>query len=172
MESNLLPINDIGHTAETEEFNKYLLFSVADTHFSIEISEIKEIIEFSKVTRVPMSPRCIKGVFNLRGTIIPIIDLAFRLGKEPNTETRRSCIIVTEVIDDDQRVTVGFSVDSVERVVDIASRLIESPPPFGADIRLEFISGIARIEAGLITCLNLDELLSVSELCDSSGASL
>lgn len=143
---------------------KYLTFKVGGELFGAEIDNINEIIEYSEMTRVPLTPAHIRGVSNLRGNVVPIIDLAVRLGKEPSESTKRSCIIIVEMEDDGDRMDIGFVVDEVDEVLDIHEDDIEPAPQFGTDIRSEYINGMGRLNNQFVILLLLHEVLSINEL--------
>jgi len=152
----------IGKIEDTGD--KYLTFKVDGKIFGTEIDNINEIIEYSDMTRVPLTPPHIRGVSNLRGNVVPIIDLAVRLGKEPRDITKRSCIIIVEMDDDGEKMNIGFVVDEVDEVLDIHADNIEPAPQFGADISSEFINGMGKLDSGFVVLLLLDEVLSIEGL--------
>ena len=143
---------------------KVLTFQVCQDLFATEVMVIKEIIEYDNVTRVPMVPEYIRGVINLRGRVLPVIDLAVRLDKTASPITRRSCIIIIELEIEDEIMDVGLMVDAVREVLDIGEEEISPPPSFGSDIRPEFISGLGRVQKKLINLLNLDTVLAIDQL--------
>ncbi len=143
---------------------KYLTFKVGDELFGAEIDNINEIIECSEMTRVPLTPSHIRGVSNLRGNVVPIIDLAVRLGKEPGETTKRTCIIIVEMEDDGEKMDIGFVVDEVDEVLDIPANAIEPAPQFGAAIRSEYINGMGKLNGQFVILLLLHEVLSINEL--------
>jgi len=145
--------------------SKYLTFKVGDEMFGTDIENIQEIIEYTDMTRVPMTPSHIRGVSNLRGKVIPIVDMAIRLGKENKSEiTKRTCIIIVEMEDDDEIIDIGFVVDEVDEVLDIHASNIEAGPQFGADIPSDFINGMGKVDGEFVILLSLNEVLSVKEL--------
>ena len=145
---------------------KYLTFRVGDEILGTNIDNVNEIIEFSEMTRVPLTPPHIRGVSNLRGNVVPIIDLAVRLGKESADVTKRTCIIIVEMEDDGEKMDIGFVVDEVDEVLDIHADAIEPAPQFGADIRSDFISGMGKLEGKFVVLLSLEEVLSIKELSE------
>lgn len=145
---------------------KYLTFKIDGQIYGMEIRCINEIIEFNSITRVPMTPPHMRGVINLRGNVVPVLDLAVRLGKSPGKGNKRTCIIIAELFDDEEKMDMGLVVDEVDEVMDIDQIDIEMAPQFGADIPNEFISGMGRVGEQFIVLLMLEEVLSVKELTD------
>ena len=145
---------------------KYLTFKVSGELFGTEIDNVNEIIEYSDITRVPLTPPHIRGVSNLRGNVVPIIDLAVRLGKERSDITKRTCIIIVEMDDDGEKIDIGFVVDEVDEVLDIHADAIEPAPQFGADINSEFINGMGKLDGNFVVLLLMNEVLSISGLSE------
>ena len=145
---------------------KYLTFKVGGELFGTQIDNISEIIEFSEMTRVPLTPPHIRGVSNLRGNVVPIIDLAVRLGKERGEATKRSCIIIVEMDDDGEKMDIGFVVDEVDEVLDIHADEIEPAPQFGTDISSDFISGMGKLDGRFVIFLFINEVLSITGLSE------
>lgn len=145
---------------------KYLTFKVGGELFGAEIDHINEIIEYSEMTRVPLTPQHIRGVSNLRGNVVPIIDLAVRLGKEKIESTKRTCIIIVEMDDDGEKMDIGFVVDEVDEVLDINADAIEPAPQFGAEISSDYINGMGKIDGRFVVLLFLNEVLSIRDLSE------
>jgi purine-binding chemotaxis protein CheW len=143
---------------------QYLTFQVANEGLGINIHEVKEVIEISNITRVPMTPDYIKGVINLRGNVVPVIDLSSRLGYEKSSVTKRSCIILIEIITDGELQSIGMLVDQVKEILEISNDNIQPAPEFGADIRVDFIQAMGRVGDEFIILLEISSVLSVSEL--------
>ena len=154
----------IGEVGNPEE--KFLTFKVGDEIFGVEIDNINEIIEYSEMTRVPLTPPYIRGVSNLRGNVVPIIDLVVRLGKEPSAVTKRTCIIIVEMEDDGEQIDIGFVVDEVDEVLDIHASNIEPAPQFGTDIPSEYINGMGKVNGEFVILLSLNDILSIKDLSD------
>ena len=154
-----------------EQFNKdplshqhFLTFLLREECFGISISSVKEIIEYDNVTSIPLMPDFVKGVLNLRGEVVPVIDLSIRFNKPATEVQKRTCIIIMEIPYDDQIVTLGAVVDSVCEVMEIPDKSIESAPTFGAKIRAQFILGVAHIEEHFVILLRGDRVLSIDEM--------
>ena len=144
---------------------QYLTFAVASETFAIPISSIKEIIEYRQPTNVPMMPAYIRGVINLRGRVVPVIDLAVRFGRSQGGEvSKRTCIVILEVMQEGQQQDISVLVDAVNAVLEIADADIEPPPKFGAKLRADFISGMGKIGEKFVIILSVDHVLSIKEL--------
>lgn len=148
------------------ENQQYLTFLLGKEMFAIGILGIKEIIEYGSLTTVPMMPRFIRGVINLRGAVVPVVDLSTRFGGEPSNITRRSCIVIVEVETGEERQDVGVIVDSVSEVLEIPSGEIEPAPAFGARIRTDFISGMGKVNAKFVILLEVNHVLSIDEMTE------
>jgi purine-binding chemotaxis protein CheW len=143
---------------------QHLIFQLAGEPFAIEIFHIREIIEFGQLTEVPMMPAFIRGVINLRGAVVPVIDLAARFGGAPAEVVRRTCIVIVEVKGHEGPQCVGVMVDAVSEVIDIARDAIEPPPAFGAHIRTDFIVGMGRVDGRFVVILDVGRVLSLDEM--------
>lgn len=149
--------------ASAEE-QQYLTFVLAQETYAIPILSIREIIEFGKLTKVPMVPDFIRGVINLRGSVVPVIDLARRFGKPQAETTRKSCIVVIELADGDVTQEIGVLVDAVNEVMEIDHREIEPAPTFGTRIRTDFISGMGKVNDEFVVILSTGNVLSMEEM--------
>lgn len=149
---------------ETQEKRQFLTFLLGEEVFAMGILAIKEIIEFGNVTAVPMMPGFVRGVINLRGSVVPVVDLAARFGRPPVQRTRRTCVIIVEVHDEGEQQDIGLVVDAVNAVVEIADDQIEPPPAFGARIRSDFIEGMGKVNDRFVIILNPDKVLSTADL--------
>lgn len=167
----LMPVTDLDAILEQDEKTlRFLTFHVDDVVYGVDIVNIKEILEYHTVTAIPMAPKFIRGVLNLRGSVVPIIDLAVRLGKSRGEDTNRTCIIVIETLDDDEKIELGFIVDSVDEVLGLNEDEIEPSPSFGVDIRTDFIDGMGKKNDDFIILLNLESVFSVDELSEFGKA--
>lgn len=146
------------------EQTQYLTFMLERETFAIGILAIREIIEYNNLTVVPMMPGCIRGVINLRGAVVPVMDLAARFGRTPAKVSKRTCIVIVEIDAGDQRQEVGVMVDAVNEVLDIAAAEIEPPPSFGARIRAEFIHGIGKVNGQFVILLDVNHVFSAADL--------
>jgi len=147
-----------------EQQQQFLTFQVGGEPFAISILVIKEIIEYGSLTAVPLMPDFIRGVLNLRGQVLPVIDLAARFGREQADIERRTCIVIVEMDNDGEKQDVGIVVDSVSEVMDIPASAIRPAPAFGAKIRIDFIQGMVEVDSRFIIILNVDRVLSLDEM--------
>ena len=143
---------------------KYLTFTLAGEEYGIGILKIREIICIMPVTSVPQSPDFVKGVINLRGKVIPVIDLRLRFGMLPMDYTERTCIIVVQIDLQDTPLNIGIVVDSVSEVLNISGGNIENTPTFGTQMNTEYIQGMAKIEGGVKILLDIDKVLTENEI--------
>jgi purine-binding chemotaxis protein CheW len=143
---------------------KYLTFSLAGEEYGIGILKVKEIIGMMPVTHVPQTPEFVKGVINLRGKVIPVVDLRLRFALEAAAYTERTCIIVVEVAGSSGSVMMGIVVDAVSEVLNIRGADIESTPAFGVRLNTDFILGMAKAAGGIKILLDIDKVLSSEDL--------
>jgi purine-binding chemotaxis protein CheW len=139
---------------------QYLTFILANEEYAVDVLSVKEIIEFGDVTRVPGTPSYVRGVINLRGSVVPVVDLAIRLGREPSPLSRRSCIVIVEIGKGAEQVVTGVVADAVNQVIEFAPGDIEPPPVFGTGVRLQYLDGIAKIGESFVLVLNMNNLLA------------
>ncbi|RIX43104.1 MAG: chemotaxis protein CheW [Rhodocyclales bacterium GT-UBC] len=156
-------------TAQPSEPRQYLTFTLGGEMFAVETLSVKEIIEYGQITAVPMMPPSIRGVINLRGAVVPVIDLKARFGAQPTEVTRRTCIVIIELGSGDEHQVIGIVVDTVSEVLEIPQSEIEPPPAFGARIRADFISGMGKIAGRFVILLEMGRVLSVDELATLSS---
>jgi purine-binding chemotaxis protein CheW len=147
-----------------EREGKYLTFNLAEEAYGIGILKIKEIIGMLPVTSVPQTPDFVKGVINLRGKVIPVVDLRLRFGMEEIEYTERTCIIVVEIDGQAGTIMMGIVVDSVSEVLNIKGEDIEEPPAFGARLDTNYILGMAKMEGGVKILLDIDRVLNAQEI--------
>ena len=150
--------------AMADKEGKYLSFTLGGEEYGIGILKIKEIIGMMPITAIPQMPEYIKGVVNLRGKVIPVIDLRTRFSMESVEYTERTCIIVVEIEGKTSTVLVGIVVDSVSEVLNIRAENIEDPPSFGASINTGYILGMAKLEGGVKLLLDIDCVLAAEEI--------
>lgn len=147
-----------------QEVHQFLSFLLGGEPFAISILVVKEIIEYGQLTAVPMMPDFIRGVLNLRGQVLPVIDLSARFGRAQSEVARRTCVIIVEMDNDGEKQDVGVVVDSVSEVMDIPANTIQPAPAFGAKIRADFISGMVEVDGRFVIILNVDQVLSIDEM--------
>lgn len=154
-------------TADTEprhDQHQYLTFMLGRETFALGILGIKEILEYTQPTDVPMMPSTIRGVVNLRGAVVPVIDLSARFGRASTPVSKRTCIVIVETILADERHVLGVLVDAVNEVLEIPDEDIEPPPTFGASIRVDFIQGMGKVRGKFVIILDEGRVLSVEEM--------
>ncbi len=149
---------------------KYLTFSLAEEEYGIGILKIKEIIGMLPITSVPQTPEFVKGVINLRGKVIPVMDLRLRFGMPPIEYSERTCIIVVEIAGQAGTVQIGIVVDAVSEVLNIKREDIEETPTFGTKLNTGYILGMAKMEGGVKILLDIDQVLSGDELSSLAEA--
>lgn len=154
---------------EQERTQQYLTFLLDGEPFAIGILVIKEIIEYGTLTEVPLMPDFIRGVLNLRGAVVPVIDLAARFGRDPADIGRRSCIVIIEMENEGEVQDVGVVVDTVNEVLDIPVNAIQPAPSFGAKIRADFIDGMVEMDGRFIIILDVNRVLSIDEMALLAG---
>lgn len=171
-QANVVVAGGKAPAVESGSGRQYLVFTLNGEVFAIDILQIREIIEFGVLTEVPMMPETIRGVINLRGAVVPVIDLSARFGREPSAVARRTCIVIVEVVTDGTRQTLGVMVDAVNEVLEIPREDIEPPPAFGARIRTDFIAGMGRVNGRFVIILDVARVFSLDELATIGGTLL
>lgn len=157
--------------AESDVAGRYLTFALGEEAYGLEILKVQEIIGLLKVTSVPRTPDFVRGVVNLRGRVIPVIELRRKFEMEMKEDTERTCIIVVQIDGVQQQVTLGIIVDEVSEVLDIAEEQIEPPPSFGASVDTNFMLGMAKTEDKVVMLLDIGKVLSDKEVAvlDQAG---
>ena len=150
--------------AMVDKEGKYLTFSLANEEYGLGILKIREIIGMMPITSVPRTPEFVKGVINLRGKVIPIMDLRLRFKMEAIDYTDRTCIIVVEIESQAGTVQIGTVVDSVSEVLNVGGNDIEETPSFGTKLDTDYILGMAKIEGGVKILLDIDQVLNDEEI--------
>jgi len=159
-----------GADISSHNITQYLTFILNDEAYGIDILKIREIIDYGNITKVPMMPGYIAGVINLRGSVVSVVDLALRFSEKKSLRTKRSSIVILEVLDDEQqKLEIGITVDVVNEVLDITAADIEPAPSFGTKIRTDFISGMGKVDNKMLVLLNTDNILAIEELSDLSS---
>lgn len=143
---------------------KYLTFTLAEEDYGIGNLKIREIIGILPITSVPQTPKFVKGVINLRGKVIPVVDLRLRFGMQKIEYTGRTCIIVVEIAGQNVTVQIGIVVDAVSEVLNIKAEDILATPTFGAELNTEYILGMAKMEGGVKILLDIDQVLTTEEI--------
>jgi purine-binding chemotaxis protein CheW len=143
---------------------KYLTFKLGPEDFGIGILKVQEIIGMLAVTRMPRTPAYVRGVVNLRGKVIPVLDLRLKFGMDVRQDTERTCIIVVQLQSGEATVTMGLIVDEVSEVLDVAATQIEPPPSFGSSVDVSFIMGMGKVGQKVVQLLDADRILMRQEL--------
>ena len=155
--------NQRGASSPLEREGKYLTFALGHEEYGLEILKVREIIKYVEVTAVPQTPHYVKGVINLRGQVIPVLDLRGKFGIPSADVTEETCIIVVEIAESGRKANTGIVVDRVQEVLDIAGENIEEAPQFGASVNTDFILGMGKVAQSVKILLDIDKVLS----CDA-----
>jgi purine-binding chemotaxis protein CheW len=158
-------------SAVVESMAQYLTFSVAEEVFAMDIRTVREIIQYVPATTVPLMPLFVRGVINLRGAVVPVIDLQARFGRRAAAVTKKTCIVIFDAVRAGERVELGLLVDAVSEVIDIAADQIEPPPNFGTHVRRDFIRGMGKVASRFVIILEPDKAFDVDEmaqLCEAA----
>jgi len=150
--------------APVDRREQYLAFTLGAEAFAIDIAAIREVIQFGGITEVPLMPPFIRGVINLRGSVVPVIDLFVRFGRPAAAVAHRTCIVILELAQNEGTAELGILVDNVSEVLSIGASEIEPAPSFGSDVRAEFIAGVAKVGSRFVLLLDVDHVLSVEEM--------
>ncbi len=157
--------------ATRAEEGKYLTFALSGEEYGLEILKVREIFGILPITQVPHVPRDVKGVINLRGQVISVVDLRLKFNMESTEQTDETCIIVVEIAKGERSTNIGIIVDKVEEVLDIAAANIEDAPAFGGVVNTEFILGLAKVEDSVKILLDIDKVLAPDESAAISASS-
>ncbi|MBC9248816.1 chemotaxis protein CheW [Pseudomonas alcaligenes] len=155
--------------AETPLTQQFLTLTLGNELFALPIEHIREIIEFGSLTEIPLVPPFLRGVINLRGAVVPVIDLSVRFGRERTSIAKRTCIVIVEVTQDDNQQLIGIIVDAVNEVLAVEGHQLETRPAFGARIRADFIAGILKQNEQFVIVLDIPQALSLDELAQLVG---
>ncbi|MFA5732521.1 MAG: chemotaxis protein CheW [Acidithiobacillus sp.] len=162
---NMLPVGD--GTAQVERWGgQYLIVQLQAESFGVDITAVREIIAYVVPTQIPMMPTFVVGVINLRGQVVPIIDIARRFGRPATAIHKRSCIIIVDLLEGESRQRLGVIVDAVNEVLEFSGEQIEPAPQFGAGLRTEFIRGMAKVANQFIVLLEMERVLSLDEMAE------
>jgi purine-binding chemotaxis protein CheW len=144
--------------------SQYLTFALGRDTFAVEIAPIREIIEYPGLTEIPMTPEFLRGVINLRGAVVPVIDLSVRFGRPLTAIGRRTCVVIIEIAGDNGPMPLGILVDGVNEVLEVDAEMIEDRPEFGLGLRTDFVRGMIRRDGRFIVILDTAQVLSAHEL--------
>ena len=149
-----------------EENNKfhYLTFRLGEESYAIEITKVREVLDYTSTTKIPRTPEFMTGVINLRGNIVPVVDLRQILGMSPAEIGNETCVVITEIDRCGEQLVIGALADSVQEVMEISENAIDAPPKIGTRLRTEYLKGIGRKNDSFVMILNADKVLSVDAL--------
>jgi purine-binding chemotaxis protein CheW len=150
--------------AETTETTQYLTFKLDDEIFALDISKVREVLDFTAITKVPRTPDFMRGVINLRGSVVPVVDLRLKFGMSKTEQTVNTCIIITEVAVDGETTVLGALADSVQEVMELGPDQIEPAPKIGTKLDTQFIMGMGKQNERFVIMLDIDKVFSVDEL--------
>ena len=151
-------------TASTAESTQYLTFRLGDEIFALDIARVREVQDFTTVTKVPRTPEFMRGVINLRGSVVPVVDLRLKFGMSKTENGVNTCVIITEVVVDGDTIVLGALADSVQEVLDLEPGSIAPPPRIGTKLRTDFIKGMGKRDDRFIILLDVDKVFSSDEL--------
>lgn len=152
------------NAGSSSEIEQYLTFKLGAEVFAIEITKVKEVIDFSDVTKVPGTPEYMRGVLNLRGSVVPVIDLQMKFGMGTTKKTVNTCVIIVEVPMDDDVTQLGALADSVQEVINLEHEQVEPPPRIGMNLRTDFIKGMGKSGDQFIIILDINKIFTEEEL--------
>lgn len=163
-----LPLESPGNAAVLNP-SQYLTFELGDEMFAVGTLNVREIIEYGPITSVPLLPKSIRGVINLRGMAVPVLDLGVRFRGERTVQTSRTCFVILDIQTNAQRKPVGIIVDAVSEVLEIADKDIEPSLNFGTDVSADFLLGIGKLESGFVLLLDIGRVLSLEQVDALAG---
>src|SRR5512147_760442 len=155
-----VPMSEAGITETTQ----YLTFKLDDEVFALDITKVREVLDFTTVTKVPRTPEFMRGVINLRGSVVPVVDLRLKFGMTKTEKTVNTCIIIVEVVVDNETTILGALADSVQEVMDLEPGQIEAAPKIGTRLNTEFILGMGKRDNTFVILLDIDKVFSTDEL--------
>jgi len=143
---------------------QYLTFKLADEIFAVDVAKVREILDFSTVTKVPQTPDFMRGVINLRGSVVPVVDMRLKFGMTATVKTVNTCIIVMEIMLENETAVVGALADSVQEVLELEPENIEPAPRIGTKLNTDFLVGMGKHNESFIMILNIDKVFTLDEL--------
>ncbi len=160
------------NATEITETRQYLTFKLADEVFAIDVAKVREVLDFTTITKIPRTPDFMSGVINLRGNVVPVVDLRLCFEMTKTEKTVNTCIVVVEMLLENESTVIGALADSVEEVIDLEPEQIEPAPRIGTQIRTDFIKGMGKRDAQFIMILDIDRVFSAEELSAVRGTEL
>jgi purine-binding chemotaxis protein CheW len=156
--------------ADINEARQYLTFRLDDEVFALDVGQVREILDFTTITRIPQTPEFMRGVINLRGSVVPVVDMRLKFGMGATEKTVNTCIVVVEVQLEGESTIIGALVDAVQEVFELEPTQIEPAPKIGTRLRTEFLKGMGKQDARFIMILDIDKVFTVEELSAVQGA--
>lgn len=153
----------------TNETNQYLTFKLDEEVFALDIRKVREVLEYTTVTKVPQTPAFMRGVINLRGGVVPVVDMRLKFGMEKTENTVNTCIIISEIIIDEESTILGALADSVQEVIELEPSQIEPAPRMGTRLKTEFIRGMGKRDGEFIMILDIDKIFSAEDVESIQG---
>lgn len=169
MSSSTLNPSRASALQDTPLIQQFLTLTLGEELYALPIEHIREIIEFGGLTKIPMMPAFLRGVINLRGAVVPVVDLSIRFGHEHTVIGRRTCIVIVEVVQENEAQMLGIIVDAVNEVLAVEANQMDARPAFGARIRADFIAGILSQNERFVIVLDIRQVLSVDEIRELVG---
>lgn len=151
------------------ETRQYLTFRLAQEIFAIDVAKVREVLDLTTITSIPRTPEFMSGVINLRGSVVPVVDLRLCFGMSKTENTRNTCIVVVEILLDNEPTVIGALADSVEEVIDLEPEQIQPAPHMGTQVRTDFIRGMGKRDAQFVMILDIDRVFSADELAAVRG---
>ena len=155
--------------AEISQMTQYLTFKLQDEVFALDISTVREVLDFTTVTRIPKTPDFMRGVINLRGSVVPVIDLRLKFGMTVTEKTVNTCVIIVEVKVGDEAIVLGVLADSVQEVMDLDAEHIEPAPNIGTHLKTDFIKGMGKHNDQFLMLLDMDKIFSAGEFAKGTA---
>jgi purine-binding chemotaxis protein CheW len=146
------------------EVRQYLTFKLGEEVFALDVEKVREVLDYTTITRIPRTPEFMRGVINLRGSVVPVVDLRLAFGMPPTEKTVSTCIVVTEVSMEGENVVLGALADSVEEVIDLEPDQIQPGPRLGTCVNTDFVRGMGRRESGFVVILDIDRVFAEDQL--------
>jgi purine-binding chemotaxis protein CheW len=150
--------------ADITETTQYLSFKLDEEIFALDISKVREVLDFTTVTKVPKTPEFMRGIINLRGSVVPVVDMRLKFGMSETEKTVNTCIIIVETVLEGEKIMIGALADSVQEVFDLEADQIEPPPKIGTRLNIDFIKGMGKRDEEFVIILNIDEVFSADEI--------
>ena len=149
---------------DSAQTTQYLSFKLGDEVFALDVAKVREILDFTSITKVPQTPEFMRGVINLRGSVVPVVDMRIKFGMPRTERSVNTCIVVVEIALDGEPTVIGLLADSVQEVIELGPGQIEPPPKIGSRLRVEFLKGMGKRDERFLMILDIDKVFSGDEL--------